>query len=633
LGRKSDAKVAVIFEFTEFFSSFFFNESKIEGKIAGYLGVCRQTPHPRPYRIAISKPCQSSSQKNVQYPFFFITFVAHISGAVKADKVRVSFDICNLFDFKDNKYMSTEKFSRRRFLQAGTIFAAATIVTPKNLWGNFMPAAPDDRSYSADIPEIPEIFKQFQCPQWFKDAKFGLWLHWGPQSIPTKGGGWYARHMYMQKCDRTWGAGAWPYHRLTFGHQADFGYKDICNLWKAEKFDAEETIRLFKKWGARYVATMANHHDNFDLFNSSVHQWNTVNVGPKRDILGEFAGAARRNGLKWMASVHTARAKEFFEPAFGADLDGLRKGVPYDGNLTKADGKGKWWEGLDPQQLYAHKYDAFESELRQRHLDLITDYEPDILYFDDGPIIPLAMKDACIKLYENSLKKNGSIQSIVTVKGDKQGTVRDYEMGIADGLAKEYWQTDTSLNADWFLKMGDQPELNHNARSLKELLVDIVSKRGALMLNVAVYPDGSIPDDQFAVMEEFGAWLNANGEAIYATEPWKTFGEGGANAGGHFSERRAKSEPWDSNILRFTCNKDRKTLYVSVFGNPAGKEITVASLANKELFKGKIKNISVIGGNGENLKWTLSPVGLKVTMPEKLAFTDCNILKVNTTKL
>jgi alpha-L-fucosidase len=523
--------------------------------------------------------------------------------------------------------------SRRRFLKAGTALAAASIFTPRSLWGKSWSVSQDNgRSYSADIQGIPEIFKKFQCPQWFKDAKFGLWLHWGPQSIPAKGGGWYARHMYMQKCDRSWGAPAWPYHRLTFGHQSEFGYKDICNLWKAEKFDAEATVQLFKKWGAHYAATMANHHDNYDLFNSSVHQWNAVHVGPKRDILGEFAGAARRNGLQWVATVHTARAKEFFEPAFGADLDGPRKGVPYDGNLTLADGKGKWWEGLDPQQLYAHKYPAFEAELVQRHLDLVNRYQPDMLYFDDGEIIPAAMKDACVQLYENSLKKHGSIQAIIAIKGDKQGTIHDYEMGIAAGMAKEYWQTDTSLNKDWFLRTEDH-ELNHNARSLKELLADIVSKRGCLLLNIAVNPDGSIPADQFAIMEEFGQWLNPNGEAVYATEPWKIFGEGGESGGGHFSERRVTSEPWNHNIIRFTCHKDKKTLYAFVFGNPAGREITVGSLANKQLFRGKVKNVSLVGGGDVSLNWSMKPQGLSVLFPEKLAFADCNILKINTTGL
>ena len=213
--------------------------------------------------------------------------------------------------------------------------------------------------------EWSQASTNWECPEWFKDAKFGLWLHWGPQTIPAKGGGWYARDMYMEKNSDSWGKDAWSYHRETYGPQSQFGYKDLCNSWKAEKFDADATIKQFKNWGARYVAILANHHDNFDLFASSVHGWNTTRVGPKRDLVGEFAAAARRHDLKWAATVHCSRAPGWFTPAFGSDSDGSLKGVPYDGNLTKADGKGLWWEGLDPQQLYAGKYLKFNQEFGQ----------------------------------------------------------------------------------------------------------------------------------------------------------------------------------------------------------------------------------------------------------------------------
>jgi alpha-L-fucosidase len=518
--------------------------------------------------------------------------------------------------------MKQQNFSRRSFLKTGTALAAASVVSPQYLWAK-----------GGAMSEDGDIFSKFKCPQWFKDAKFGLWLHWGPQSIPAKGAGWYASHMYLQpeKSGKSFGKNAWPYHRLTFGHQSEFGYKDICNLWKAENFDAEQTIQLFMKWGARYVATMANHHDNYDLFNSSIHKWNSVNVGPKRDILGEFAEAARRNHLPWMASVHTARAKSFFASAFGSDLSGFRMDAPYDGNLTKADGAGKWWEGLDPQQLYAANYPAFESELRQRHLDLVNNYRPDMIYFDDNKIED-PMMDACIQLYKNSLKEHGSIQAIITVKQKQQGTLLDVEMGIAEGMPDEYWQTDTSFHQDWFLKTEENTELLHNERSLTELLVDIISKRGALLLNIAVNHDGTIPDNQAVIMEAFGKWLHTNGEAVYATEPWKIYGENGAAESGKFRERRVNTAPWDYNVIRFTCNRDKKTLYVHVFGDPAGREINIGALADKKLFRGKVKNVSLVAG-GDPVKWSMKPQGLSVLFPEKLASANCNVLKVTTSGL
>jgi len=478
-----------------------------------------------------------------------------------------------------------------------------------------------------------DIFSQFSCLQWFRDAKFGLWLHWGPQSIPAKGGGWYARNMYMEDTkEEWWGKDAWQYHRDTYGHQSEVGYKELCNMWKVDDFDTEATVKLFKKWGARYVATMGNHHDNYDLFNTTVHKWNSINVGPKRDLVGEFAAAAQRRQLKWAISIHCARAKSWFAPAFGSDTEGAKKGIPYDGWLTKEDGRGKWWEGLDPQQLYAHKYAAFDREAAQRHLEMVTQYQPDLIYFDDG-LIPQPMVEACEKLYRDSLQKNGSIQAVVTVKSPQQGTVLDIEQGVTEELRADYWQTCSTLADHWFLKPNPDGSSNfmHNVRSLKELLVDIVSKRGVLLMNVAVRADGSIPSDQYAVMEEFGDWLKANGEAIYDTEPWKTHGEGGATFAGSYNERGVKSEPWDHRVLRFTCNKTQTVLYVHTFGNPAGKEVVVGSLAaDKGYFSGKIKHVSLIGGHAIS-KWSMKSDGLHVVMPDNLTFKDCNILKIQIT--
>ncbi|KAA6300202.1 MAG: hypothetical protein EZS26_003653 [Candidatus Ordinivivax streblomastigis] len=523
--------------------------------------------------------------------------------------------------------MKLQKFSRRRFLKAGTALAAASIFTPRQIFGN-----PHFRT-TGTIATQDDIFQNFQCPQWFKDAKFGLWLHWGPGSVPEEGSGWYSKHMYQKnpkKSEPFGAAGCWDYHRQRYGHQSEFGFKDVCNLWKAEKFDAEVMMQQFKKWGARYAAIIANFSDNFDSFNSSVHGWNSLRLGPKRDIVGEFAAAARRNGIPWMASSHVGGwTNRWYESAFGADEDGPLKGIPYDGNLTLADGKGKWWEGLDPQQLYAYKYPDFEKEFGKRLVDLVENYRPDVLYFDWKKIPPSAM-EACKRLYANSLNKHGNIQSIITVKSPQAGTVLDFEQGIADGLQPEYWQTDTSFTEKWFLKANDP--LRQNARSLKELLVDIVSKRGVLMLNLAIYPDGSIPADEFAVMEEFGAWLNANSEAIHETEPWKIHGAGGKAPGGHFNERSVKSDPWSHDVHRFTCNKDGKTLYVHIFGDPAGKEIHISELADKNLFSGKIKKVSLIGAN-HSIKWSVKPQGLSVVMPDKLAFSDCNVLKIKTTHL
>ncbi len=192
----------------------------------------------------------------------------------------------------------------------------------------------------------------YQIPDWYKNGKFGIWTHWGPQTFPGAGG-WYARHCYMKDFSKeTWGRYAYKHHIKHYGHPSEIGYKDVCNMWKAEKLDADGLVKYFKSVGAKYVVTMGNHHDHFDCWDSKYHPWNSVNVGPKKDIIGEFEKAAKKYNLPLGVSCHDDRHLDWFKSAFGADKDGPYAGVPYDGHMTKEDGKGKWWEGLDPADLY-----------------------------------------------------------------------------------------------------------------------------------------------------------------------------------------------------------------------------------------------------------------------------------------
>ena len=483
-------------------------------------------------------------------------------------------------------------------------------------------------------PDWDRVAAEWCCPEWYQDAKYGLWLHWGPQSVPLKGGGWYARDMYMQVHNDSWGRGAWEYHRATYGHQSQFGFKDICHLWKAEKFDTDATVLRMKNWGAHFVTTMGNHHDNFDLFRSSVHEWNSTRVGPMRDLVGEFAQAARKYQLPWGVSIHAARTVGWYKPAFGADKEGSLKGVPYDGNLTKADGKGKWWEGLDPQQLYASKYKPFNKELTQRHVELVKNYRPDLIYFDDRPI-QAPMLPACVALYDQSRAPDGTIQAVVTIKEPQLGAIHDIEKGGAAELMPDWWQTDTTLGSDWFFKPSDdgKTRLRHDARSLKELLVDIVSKRGVLMLNISIRPDGTIPDEQASILDEVGVWLSVVGEGIYATRPWKIYGEGGATAGGRGNERTLKSKPWDEQVVRFTQDKTGKVLYTHVFGNLAGNRLTIGALGkSRNLFSGTISSVTLLG-NPTPLVFTLENDGLHVKLPASLPFSTANVIRISTSGL
>lgn len=233
-----------------------------------------------------------------------------------------------------------------------------------------------------------QLAAQYQCPEWFSEGKFGIWCHWGPQCVPQSGGGWYARHMYMEDVGgEQFGKNAYPYHLKTFGHPSEFGFKDVINLWKAEKFNADSLLRFFKKNRAKFFVTTANHHDHFDLFASTYHPWNSVNMGPHKDIVGEFEKATRMLKLPFGVTSHDNRFWSWWLTAFGADKYGPKKGIKYDGYLTKADGKEKWWEGYDPADLYGPPPEKRTPELEtkmkenylKRHLELVDKYKPDYI--------------------------------------------------------------------------------------------------------------------------------------------------------------------------------------------------------------------------------------------------------------
>src|SRR5882724_4325997 len=235
--------------------------------------------------------------------------------------------------------------SRRAFIKRSAL--AAALAAP------WLPSCASSRS-SANAGVAPGPFEpnwtslaqNYKCPEWFRDAKFGIWAHWSAQCVPEQGD-WYARQMYMQ------GGSQYNYHVKTYGHPSKFGFMEIDNLWKAEKWDPEALMSLYQRAGAKYFVSLANHHDNFDNYNSKHHAWNSVNVGPRRDIIGTWAKVARRHGLRFGVSNHSAHGWHWFQTAYGYDATGPLTGVRYDAyTLTKADGKGKWWDGLDPQELY-----------------------------------------------------------------------------------------------------------------------------------------------------------------------------------------------------------------------------------------------------------------------------------------
>ena len=484
---------------------------------------------------------------------------------------------------------------------------------------------------------------KYRTPEWFRDAKFGIWAHWGPQCQPEHGD-WYARNIYVQ------GSGQYKAHLAEYGHPSTNGFKDVIGAWKAERFDPDTLLKFYKDNGAKYFMALANHHDNLDLWNSKYQPWNSVNVGPKQDLIGGWAKAARKHKLRFAVSVHAARAWTWYEVAQGADKDGPLAGVPYDGKLTKADGKGLWWDGLDPQDLYEqnhrpgrvlhHDFDpargtsipdaAYMEKFFKRTKQLWDDYQPDQMYFDDAilPFHELAEGEVPLKLaahfYNSRLNKRGGTEAVMNGKHlnemQRQTMVYDIERGKASDILPQPWQTDTCIGS-WHYSRGLYERKGYkSAPSVVRMLADIVSKNGNLMLSVPLRRDGQPDELEVEIVKQIGAWLKVNGDAIYATRPWRIYGEGPStqtSEKGQFDgQKDVSNTPFTPEDIRFTQSKDGKKLYAIVLEIPKDGKVIVKSLAsNSSHWPGKIGSVRLVGGG--KVKFTRDETGLRVMLPEK----------------
>jgi alpha-L-fucosidase len=500
----------------------------------------------------------------------------------------------------------------------------------------------------------------YQTPEWFRDAKFGIWAHWGPQCEPEHGD-WYARSMYLP------GNADYKSHLVEYGHPSTNGFKDVIHQWKAENFNPDKLLKFYKDNGAKYFMALANHHDNFDNFNSKYQPWNSVAIGPHKDLIGGWAAAARKNGLRFGVSVHASHAWSWYEPSQGADkTNGLLPGVPYDGKLTKADGKGLWWDGLDPQDLYAQNHTpspnfenassiharwtwgngvvkpdaAYMEKFFKRTQQLIDDYHPDQIYFDDT-ILPFhgvtdeVGLNLAAHFYNTRLDKNGRTEAVMNNKMlnemQREAMTYDIERGKADHILPQPWQTDTCIGSWHYDQVIFQNHRYKSAASVVRMLADIVSKNGNLMLSVPLQRDGQPDADEIKIVGEIGTWLKINGEAIYATRPWKIFGEGPstvvAEKGQFGGQRDVSNKPFTAEDIRFTQSKNGKALYAIILEIPADGKVTVKSLvANYENWPGKVSSVRLVGGG--KLKFTRDETGLHVTLPEKFDGKTAFALKI-----
>ena len=377
-------------------------------------------------------------------------------------------------------------------------------------------------------------------------------------------------------------------------------------------------------------------------------------------MIGGWAAAARKNGLRFAVSVHALRAWSWYEVAQGADKTGPLAGVPYDGKLTKADGKGQWWDGLDPQDLYAQNHQpggslqwdwdgmkgssvpdaAYMEKFFKRTQQLWDDYHPDQIYFDDtvlpfhGVTDEIGLKLAA-HFYNTRLDKDGRTEAVMNGKilneMQRRAMVYDIERGKANGILPQPWQTDTCIGSWHYDQNIFKYHYYKSAPASSECLADIVSKNGNLMLSVPLQRDGQPDADEIKIVSEIGAWLKVNGEAIYATRPWKVYGEGPSTAtadkGQFDGQRDVSDKPFTAEDIRFTQSKDGKTLYAIVLEIPADGKVTIKSLAgNSANWAGKIGSVRLIGGG--KLIFTRDASGLHVSLPEKFEGKTAFALKI-----
>jgi alpha-L-fucosidase len=447
-------------------------------------------------------------------------------------------------------------------------------------------------------------------PEWYQDAKFGIFIHWGVYSVPAFGNEWYPRNMYIK------GSPTFEHHLQTWGPHTEFGYKDFVPMFKAESFDATRWAKLFKRAGARYVVPVAEHHDGFAMYDSDLSRWTASKMGPKRDIIGELAKTVRNEGLVFGVSSH--RAEHWWFMNGGMDFDSDVQDPDYE-DLYGPAKKGPLqhdrnaWKSKDWQP----RPDArFLENWLARTCELVDKYRPQIVWFDwwiEQIVFEPYLQRFAAYYYNRGLEWGKGVAINHKYESFPEGTaVFDIERGQLSGIRPEFWQTDTSVSKNSWSYVKDQ-----NYKTISSLihdLIDIVSKNGALLLNVGPLPDGTIAEPERKMLLEIGRWLAVNGEAIYGTRPWTTYGEGPTEVfEGAFQD--TKRQGFTAQDIRFTCKGD--ALYAIVLGWPESGEAVIQSLSTTSAYgAGAVRQIEMLGSD-EPVSWSRNGEGLKVELPSE----------------
>jgi alpha-L-fucosidase len=509
-------------------------------------------------------------------------------------------------------------------------------------------------------PNWKSLGDHFKTPKWFREAKIGMWLHWGPQAV-GEDGDWYAKWIYMPK--HAWGnyTRVYPHHLERVGHPSVFGYKDELPKWKAEQWDPEKLMALYKRAGARYVIAQGMHHDNIDLWNSKYQPWNSMKIGPKRDILGGWKKAADQEGMKFGIAFHGDYSLFWFQPAFLSDLEGPMKGVPYDGAQAYSP-NSTWWQqmGLDLKDLYGidlkddvvypdgFKGDTVEYRMTDplshgipdgnlkknidfarwyatkwtnRVVDAIDQFNPDFIYFDGGNSYPFggwftgrgyradATPRVIAHLYNKSMAKHGGkLEAMAFTKGneDPRAIAVNVESSFPDGIKKDQpWQTEVGLG-EWFYFKGTFYE----SGMVIHQMLEAISRDGNYVINIPLTPQGALDPGGEQTLKDMGDWMEINGEGIYNSSAWTRWGEGSViMKHGNLGPTQAAT-PYTAADIRFTVNNG--FLYAWLMAWPADGKLIVKSLSRSA---GKVKSVTLLGSKSK-LSWNQTEAGLEITMPQ-----------------
>jgi alpha-L-fucosidase len=456
--------------------------------------------------------------------------------------------------------------------------------------------------YRADWQSL----ETYQAPDWYKDAKFGIFIHWGVYSVPAFGSEWYPRQMYIQ------GSPEFKHHIATYGTQDKFGYKDFIPMFKAEKFDPAAWAHLFKDSGAKYVVPVFEHHDGFTMYDSGLSDWTAVKMGPHRDLVGDLAKAVRAEGLHLGASSHRVEHNFFLGVGreFPSDINDPKYAAFYGPAHTWLENKRRTPLAND----FTYVSPEWTHDWLARSAEIIQKYHPDVVFFDwwiGQPSVRADLSRFAAFYYNYSLKNGGPV-GVITYKDyamQEDAAVLDIERGQLAGIRPQYWQTDTSVsNKSWGYIENDTFK---SPQFIVHQLADVVSKNGNLLMNIGPRSDGTIPDEVQQVLRDVGSWLKVNGDAIYGTRPWKVYGEGPTQVSeGSFHD--TDTQPYTAQDFRFTTKGE--VLYGIELGWPAKPEAVIHTLKSPGPGERSVESIELLGSDGR-LQFQQQDDGLHIQLP------------------